>query len=226
MAGTKPIALPAALEQRFIDALRPRPRLILGSASRSRRAIMDELAQRYGFSYEVATADIDEKAIRCPLPGELVVTLAHAKARAIISRLQLQAPPPEPLSGFLVTCDQVVVHEGRILEKPESEAEAREFITGYARAHASTVGSVVVTDLRTGATFEGVDTAHIHIAPLPVDAVDALIAEGEVFWCAGGLMIEHPQVAPHITRIEGTEDSVMGLSARLLAELLARAAGR
>jgi septum formation protein len=120
----------------------------------------------------------------------------------------------------------VVVHEGRILEKPESEAEARQFIAGYARAAASTVGSVVCTDLATGATFEGVDTAHIHMEPLPARSVDALIAEGEVFWCAGGLMIEHPLVAPHITRIEGTEDSVMGLSARLVAELLVQAAGK
>ncbi len=118
------------------------------------------------------------------------------------------------------------MHEGRILEKPESEAEARQFIAGYARAAASTVGSVVCTDLATGATFEGVDTAHIHMEPLPARSVDALIAEGEVFWCAGGLMIEHPLVAPHITRIEGTEDSVMGLSARLVAELLVQAAGK
>lgn len=29
----------------------------------------------------------------------------------------------------------------------------------------------------------------IHFAPIPGDSVDRLIAEGEVFWCAGGLMV-------------------------------------
>jgi septum formation protein len=111
LAG-KPIGmLPAALEQRLLDTLRPKqPRLILGSASKSRRAILDEMARRYGFSYEVATADIDEKAIRCPQPSELVVTLAHAKARAIVAKLQAQQAQQAqqaPLSGLLITCDQV-----------------------------------------------------------------------------------------------------------------------
>jgi septum formation protein len=82
----------------------------------------------------------------------------------------------------------------------------------------------VCTDLSTGKTVEGVDVATIHMDPLPQSAVDELIREGEVFWCAGGLMIEHQLVTPHITRIDGTEDSVMGLSARLLCELLVKAA--
>lgn len=35
---------------------------------------------------------------------------------------------------------------------------------------------------------------------------------------AGGLMIEHPLVAPLISSIEGTRDSVMGLPQRLVLE--------
>ncbi len=224
MAFNKPITLTASLEQRLVETLQRKPRLILGSASKSRRGIMDELAARYKFSYDVVTADIDEKAIRKPKPSELVVALAHAKARAIIDKLQTQHSSAQQLSGYLITCDQVVVHEDTILEKPEDEAEARRFISGYARSPASTVGSIVCTDLSTGKTVEGVDVATIHMDPLPQSAVDELIREGEVFWCAGGLMIEHQLVTPHITRIDGTEDSVMGLSARLLCELLVKAA--
>ena len=35
---------------------------------------------------------------------------------------------------------------------------------------------------------------------------------------AGGLMIEHPLVAPLISTIEGTRDSIMGLPQRLVLE--------
>lgn len=39
--------------------------------------------------------------------------------------------------------------------------QARQFIAGYARAPASTVGSVVLTDLATGRSWEGVDVAEV-----------------------------------------------------------------
>lgn len=85
--------------------------------------IMDELAAELGFNYECASADIDEQAIRHEDPHQLVRQLAAAKADAIASRLASQGTAP---SGLLITCDQVVVHRDRILEKPRDEAEVRE----------------------------------------------------------------------------------------------------
>jgi predicted house-cleaning NTP pyrophosphatase (Maf/HAM1 superfamily) len=61
----------------------------------------------------------------------------------------------------LITCDQVVLHKGCILEKPEDEGEARRMIAGYAEAPASTVGSTVVTHVRSGKRVERVDTATV-----------------------------------------------------------------
>lgn len=50
-------------------------RIILGSASRTRQAILKEM----GYTFEVQTADIDEKAIRRKDARELVMALANAK---------------------------------------------------------------------------------------------------------------------------------------------------
>lgn len=96
--------------------------------------------------------------------------------------------------------------------------QARAFIEGYSRAPAATVGSVVVRNLRTSKQVEAVDTARIHFQPIPEAVVEQLVAEGLVFRCAGGLMIEHPLVEPLIIRIEGTPDSIMGLPKRLVIE--------
>jgi septum formation protein len=115
---------------------------------------------------------------------------------------------------------QVVVHEGHILEKPESEEEARSFIAGYAASPPSTVGSVRVTNLSTGASCQDVDVATVHFSPIPAATVDELLREGDCMYCAGGLMVEHPLVVPHITRMEGTQDSIMGLSKLLVMRLL------
>ncbi len=83
----------------------PAPRIILGSASSSRRQVMDELLAPFKASYEVRTADIDEKAIRRPQPRDLVLTLAKAKADAI--KAKLRAEGQDASHGFLITCDQV-----------------------------------------------------------------------------------------------------------------------
>jgi septum formation protein len=98
---------------------------------------MDSLASQYSFKYEVLKADIDEKAIRHDSPTDLVLALAHAKADALLQKLA--AADSSSSSGnsraagggssssggtFLITCDQVVVHDGQIREKPEDVAEA------------------------------------------------------------------------------------------------------
>jgi septum formation protein len=147
----------ASLAVRFRKLLSSQPasRIILGTASSSRRQIMDGLATDFNFSYEVVKADIDEKAIRHTQPRQLVTALAHAKADAIVAKLhqqQLSAPQDQQQqpssagavsagdpttssssagvnttsssSSYLITCDQVVVHEGVIREKPEDVAEA------------------------------------------------------------------------------------------------------
>eukprot|EP00249_Psilotum_nudum_P015448 c25333_g1_i4 orf=182-712(+) len=51
------------------------PKIILGSKSAARQAILKEM----GFEYTIITADIDEKAIRRDKPEDLVMALAEAK---------------------------------------------------------------------------------------------------------------------------------------------------
>ena len=200
------------------------PRITLGSSSSARRQVMDQLAVENGLRYDVRTADIDEQSIGCRKSdaSALVLQLAHAKAAAIKQKMQQAA---EDMDGLLITCDQVVCHEGRILEKPTCADEARAYIDGYGRSPASTVGATVVSDLRTGQTFEDVDTSFVHFSPKPAHVRDALIEEGTVFHCAGGLMVEHELVAPYITRMEGTQDAVMGLAKATVLRLLLDALG-
>ena len=74
----------------------------------------------------------------------------------------------------------------------------------------------------------GVDTATVHFRPSLAytvtegqDLIDRLLAQdAPILSCAGGLMVEHPLVKEHIDRIDGTEDSVLGLSKDLVLKLL------
>ncbi|KAF5831991.1 inosine triphosphate pyrophosphatase-like protein [Dunaliella salina] len=198
-----------------------KPRIILGTRSSSRQLLMRQLMQ--GYAYETRTADIDEKAIRCEKPGDLVMALAHAKADAIKGKMA--ATGEDYKTGYLLTCDQVVTHEGRILEKPESEEEARAWLRGYGRTPPGTVGSIVITNLGTGAKFQELDITRIHFKPIPDPVIDEIIKAGDWTDCAGGLRIEQPILEPYLSGIEGSEDSVMGLSKVLTVRLLMQAAG-
>lgn len=195
-------------------------KIILGSASQPRRVVMQELSEEYGFSFQVMTADIDEKVIRRPTAQQLVVALAHAKAQAIRQRLEDKGE----LDGYLITCDQVVQCGDSILEKPVTAEQAREYIKAYGKCAPSTVSSIVCSNLATGEAYEGVDIATIRFNPIPLEVVESLINEGSIYTCAGGLQVENPLVSPYVQRIDGTMDSVMGLPKQLLLRLLLQAA--
>ncbi|XP_026435950.1 maf-like protein DDB_G0281937 isoform X5 [Papaver somniferum] len=132
----------------------PSYKIILGSSSKARREILTEM----GYEYTILTADIDEKNIRMEKPEKLVVALAEAKAVTIMSRLQLSdflEKDAEPT--LLITADTVVVYEGAIREKPTDKEEARQFLKDYSGGLATVVGSVLVTNLKTGISKGGYD---------------------------------------------------------------------
>ncbi|KAG6508716.1 hypothetical protein ZIOFF_034096 [Zingiber officinale] len=203
-------------------------KLILGSMSVARRHILKEM----GFLFDVMTADIDEKSIRRENPDELVMVLAEAKADAIISRMNVEGlieKIEEPT--LLITSDicyvgidlEVVVHKGIIREKPSSKEEARQFLKGYSGGHVSTVGSVLVTNLKTGRRFGGLDKAEVYFHDIPDEIIENLIDEGVVFNVAGGLLLEHPYILPFVESVIGATDSVMGLAKGLTHNLIREA---
>ncbi|XP_021831911.1 maf-like protein DDB_G0281937 isoform X3 [Prunus avium] len=195
-------------------------KIILGSASAARRKILAEM----GYEFTVMTADIDEKCIRKEKPEELVLVLAQAKADAIISKLQTinnQDKDAEPT--IVIAADTVVVYEGVIREKPSSKEEARQFLKDYSGGHAATVGSVHVTNLKTGFSKGECDRVEIYFHEISDEIIEKLIEEGTVLKVAGGLIIEHPLILPFVKEVVGTTDSVMGLPKNLTRRLLKEA---
>ena len=206
--------------------------LILGSASFTRKLILKEM----GVKYQICVRPIDEKGLgdrSKDAPADLVLALAKAKMGHLVHQIKSEKCQDELKEAFgggysesrtmiVLTGDQVVTCDGEILEKPESIEEARSFVSRYGQTPPSTVGSCMLTHLPSGIQVFGVDTATIHFtADTPASLVDKLVAEdAPVLSCAGGLMVEHPAVKEYVTRIDGTEDSVMGLSKDLVLRLL------
>ncbi|KAG5103739.1 hypothetical protein AAZX31_17G237500 [Glycine max] len=194
-------------------------KIILGSSSVARRKILSEM----GYLFTIMTADIDEKSIRKETPEDLVMALAEAKAEAILQRLPVDDYLKEAEPTLLITSDQVVVYEGVIREKPTSKEEARQFLKDYSGRHAATVGSVLVTNLKTGLRKGDSDRVEIYFNEIPDEIIEKLVDEGITLNVAGGLIIEHPLVLPFVKEVVGTTDSVMGLPKALTEKLLKEA---
>ncbi|XP_023552882.1 uncharacterized protein LOC111810407 [Cucurbita pepo subsp. pepo] len=114
----------------------------------------------------------------------------------------------------------VVVYEGTIREKPSNKEEARKFIKGYSGSHASVVGSVLITNLKTGTRKGGWEEAEVYFYDIPEEIIDSLIEEDVTFKVAGGLMLEHPLTWPLVEAVVGSTDTVMGLPKALTEKLM------
>lgn len=184
-------------------------KIILGSKSHWRKRMLEEM----GFEVQPMASDIDEKKIRHENPEHLALRLANAKADALLPQIHETA--------LLVTLDSLAVWKGEIREKPESEHEARQFLKDYSEYPVLSVTGVVVVNTETGARKEGIDLARTFFKPLSDEAVDALIADGCVFGCAGGFCVQHPLFEPWVDHIEGEKESVAGLPVTLTKRLIA-----
>ena len=185
---------------------------ILGSSSSSRK----QLLSATGAKFETMNPDIDEKAIgdRQGDAEMLVRPVATAKADALVPQL-----PSD--HRILITGDQVVTYDGAIREKPRDLDECRSFIRSYSKKPCSTVGAICLHSLRTGQRIVGVHEASVYFSEIPDSVIDDLIENDgpTLLKCAGGLMVEHPKVAPFITEVTAL-DSIMGLDTHLLVDLL------
>ena len=209
-----------------LAALKTSPRLILGTASPARRAVLTELAAQHGgsFTFTVLTADLDEKALGAAARAtgdaeSLVLHLAAAKADALADMLDSQA---DPTPALLITADQVVVVGGKreIREKPADAEEAEAWLREYRTAHPSTVSGLAVTAWPSRRRAAGIHVATIVFTAggVPEDTLPA--AAAAAMGCAGGLRVEGP-AAPFIADLQGGADSVFGLPVGLLLELAA-----
>ena len=91
-------------------------RLVLASASPRR----SELLRSVGLDVEVIPADIDESVLAGETPAAYVARLSAEKARVVAERLESPS--------IVVAADTTVDVDGRILEKPLDDADARRML--------------------------------------------------------------------------------------------------
>ena len=126
--------------------------------------------------------DLDKSAYS---PADYVAENARRKADEVATRLRSAGEAP----GCVIGADTVVVHRGRILEKPADAAEAEAMLSALsASEHEVCTGVALI--YATGATRTFVETTRVDFAHIPPAAIAAYVASGEPFDKAGGYGIQ------------------------------------
>jgi septum formation protein len=185
-------------------------RLVLASASPRR----SELLRSIGLHFDIVPADIDESTLPGEAPSDYVARLSTEKARVVAERVGG--------SAIVVAADTTVDIDGRILEKPVDDADARRMLRLLSgRTHLVHSGvttlSFGVGSGRTGSSVSVVVETAVRFVELTDRAIDWYLATGEHAGKAGAYGIQGAAGA-FVERIEGSVTNVIGLP---LAETLA-----
>ena len=153
------------------------PLLILASTSPYRRALLARLTP----DFTIVSPGVDEAPHAGEAPQARAARLAAAKAQAVA---QLR---PE---AVVIGSDQVAVAHGAILEKPGTEARAREQLGRLSGATARFYTACAVTCLARGLTASHVDTTRVVFRSLSTAEIERYVAREQPLDCAGSFKAE------------------------------------
>ena len=186
-------------------------RLVLASASPRR----SELLRSVGLDFDVVPADIDESVQPGETPLEYVSRLSAEKAGVVAARVGSDV--------IVIAADTTVDVDGRILEKPMDDADARRMLRLLSgRTHLVHTGVTVswFPETRARGTTTIVAETAVRFIELDDRAIDWYLATGEHAGKAGAYGIQGTAGA-FVERIDGSVTNVIGLPLAETVALLA-----
>jgi septum formation protein len=183
-------------------------RLILGSGSPRRREL---LAQIGVVADDIRPPEIDETPAKGELPRPYCARIAREKARAVTA----------DDDDIVLAADTTVALGRRILGKPDSAAEAAEFLLALSGRRHRVITAVAVR--RGDRIWERDVVTSVRMKRLSDEELNAYLASGDWQGKAGGYGIQGPAGAL-IPWISGSFTAVVGLPLAETAGLL-QAAG-
>ena len=163
--------------------------------------------------------NIDEKAIRHDDPRHMCLMIAEAKLRqGILPHFA------ETVAGadFVITCDQVVLFDGHVREKPVDATQARDYLESYARGGpAECLNGLVVHHVPSGKTLTALDSSSVSFKSFPDSVIDAVIESGVAMQTAGGFSVgDVNSLSKYVDTIIGDIPSIEGFPLYKLQEMM------
>ncbi len=175
-----------------------------------------ELLHRWGFQFHKIPIKISEKLNKNISLDCGIQEIARQKSQALKASGQLK----DFSDYLLLSADTLVVVEGCVLGKPQSQNEAVTFLKKLSgRGHEVKTG-ICLWD-STNRVVTGLETSRVYFKELSLDKIMSYIETGDSLDKAGGYGIQSEFVKKHfVDHIEGDINNIMGLPRNLLERLL------
>jgi len=183
-------------------------RLILGSSSLVRRKILEDA----GIIFEVVKPEIDEKKIRATDDRLIPVVLSFAKAQAVAAKVSGPA--------VIIACDQVIICNGQLIEKPENADEVRAWYRLYTQYPVEHINGITVCNTETDTYLTAQETSAISFKEIPEEFMEEQIRKGLIYNHCGGIDSELEDTYSKLIR--GTKDSPKGLPLDFVMNMIER----
>ena len=180
---------------------------ILASKSPRRRELLGEVIN----SFDIITREVDETLPEGIHPRKGVEILAIRKGAVVAHDLP---------DAIVISSDTLVELSGVALGKPTDEDDAYRMLRALSgKAHNVHTGVAIHAH---GKVFSGVASTAVHFREMTDEEIYAYIATGDPMDKAGAYGIQNGG-GLFVTKYDGDYDTVVGLSMRLVKELLKKA---
>ena len=185
-------------------------RLVLASTSRYRR----ELLARLGLAFDVASPQVDERALGNEAPADTALRLAALKAQSVRAQHR---------DALIIGSDQVATSAGRLLGKPGDHANAARQLRSLSGKRAEFLTAAALLDAASGRMQTEVVPCSVHFRELDDEVIENYLRREQPFDCAGSAKAEGLGIAL-IAAIETRDPTALiGLPLIALTSMLERA---
>jgi septum formation protein len=185
--------------------------LILASSSPRRK----ELLEKAGFRFQVIPVKVSETLDKNLTLDAQIQDLARRKAQALVESANL----PKGQSFLILSADTVVVLGATVFGKPESVAEAEEFLSRLSGQTHLVKTAICLWNYDQDRVVTAIDTAEVTFHELPLNTIRQYVATGDSMDKAGAYGIQS-QGRLFVKDLVGSFDNVMGLPIALVERLL------
>lgn len=171
------------------------PKLILGSSSPFRKALLERLMQ----PFEVVNPNIDETPLKGEDPVALVERLAIEKAQAVAA---------EHANSLVIGSDQVALHGTEIVGKPHTHERAIEQLRAASGKEIRLFTGLALVNSKTGSVQSEVVPYTVHFKTLSDSVIESYLRKEQPYNCAGSVRSEGLGIAL-LERFEGDDPNTL-----------------